>query len=65
MLVSDYKGPWAHFAKWDKPDREDKYCMTSHTCGIQKGKPVKNTVKWRLPGMEGWIRLKLFKGTNL
>lgn len=28
-------GPWGHYAKWDKPDK-DKYCMISVIYGIIK-----------------------------
>ena len=33
-ICDNMGGPWEHYAKWNKPDKKDKYCMISLTYGI-------------------------------
>ena len=32
-ICDNMDGPWAHYAKWDKSEK-DKYCIMSFICGI-------------------------------
>lgn len=35
LAICDLNGPWGHYAKWNKPDKEiDRYCVISLMCEI-------------------------------
>lgn len=61
-------GPWEYHAERVSPREEDKYCIVSFICGIQKAKFIKKKKgKMRVTkGLCGWgIGHVLFKGKHL
>lgn len=63
-VICDMGGPWGHFVKLHKPDR-DKYCMILLICGILKNQTDRNRevsrgLWWKKWGLAG-KRMQAFR----